>query len=139
LPGKPPPYDARGDRPGVHSVAYQFRDPNTGGVLVIAPDVAALTPELHNALRQADAVLFDGTFWSPSELSEVRPGARSSDQMGHITMERSLEFLKALSARSKAYVHINNTNPTLLPDSEPARLLKAAGLKLAEDGMEFTL
>jgi pyrroloquinoline quinone biosynthesis protein B len=107
--------------------------------LVIAPDVASLTDELHNALKEADAVLFDGTFWSPDELPGVRPGARTSDEMGHITMEQSLEFLKALPARTKAYVHINNTNPVLMPGSPQSRLLEASGLALAEDGMEFEL
>jgi pyrroloquinoline quinone biosynthesis protein B len=139
LAGNPPPYDPNPEGGGIHSVAYQFRDRTTGGVLVVAPDVASLAGELHNALREADAVLFDGTFWSPDELSEVRPGARTSDQMGHLTMEQSLEFLQALPAQIKAYVHINNTNPALMPGAEQRRRIEAAGLQLAEDGMEFEL
>jgi pyrroloquinoline quinone biosynthesis protein B len=139
LPGNPPPYDTSSSGEGVHSIAYQFRDRKTGGTLVVAPDVARLTDELQNALRDAEALLFDGTFWSPSELGEVRPGARTAQEMGHVTMEQSLEFLRSLPARIKAYVHINNTNPALMPGSEERRQLETAGLRLAEDGMEFEL
>jgi len=47
------------------------------GRLHQAPDVAAVNPELLEALKSSDAVLFDGTFWSGDDLTVVRPGART--------------------------------------------------------------
>jgi len=37
------------------------------------------------------------------------------------------------------YSHINNTNPILDPDSPERTEVKAAGLIIGEDGMEWTL
>jgi len=96
LPGKPPPF-ARNAEPGAHSLAYQFLDPRTGGRLLVAPDVAEVSPALHEALSNSDAVLFDGTFWSSDELVKVRPGARPAADMGHVTIrDCSLELLKKI-------------------------------------------
>jgi len=139
LAGTPPAFAKQSLPNEVHSVAYQFLDPQTGGRLLVAPDVAALNDELCAALHDSNAVLFDGTFWSPDELSALKPGARSADQMGHITIQRSLEFLKAAPARTKAYIHLNNTNPVLAPDSREGAAVKAAGIEVAYDGMEFEL
>ena len=46
------------------------------------PDVFEISPELADAVRQSDAVLFDGTFWSEDELGTVRHEARRSSAMG---------------------------------------------------------
>lgn len=140
LPGNPPLY--AGETPGVgpHSVAYQFLDHRTGGRLLVAPDVAAVTPELRAALKNSDAVLFDGTFWSREELQSVRAGARAADEMGHVTIKDcSLDLLAKLPAKHKVYLHINNTNPVLALDSPERAAVEAAGLTVGQDGFEFTI
>jgi pyrroloquinoline quinone biosynthesis protein B len=38
----------------------------------------------------------------------------------------------------KIYVHMNNTNPVLRPDSAERAQAEAAGWTIAEDGMEIT-
>jgi pyrroloquinoline quinone biosynthesis protein B len=141
LGGDPPPYARSGpaDDPG-HSAAYELRDLTTGGRLVIAPDVARITPELLAALQKADAILFDGTFWSDDELRQVKPGARTSREMGHLPIrDGSLEVLKSLPARKKSFIHINNTNPVLDPASPERDAIEEAGMSVAEDGTEWTL
>jgi pyrroloquinoline quinone biosynthesis protein B len=140
LPGSPPPY-ARGisDR-GAHSVAYQFLDQRTGGRLLVAPDVAGVNDGLREALATSDAVLFDGTFWSDDELSLVKSTARGAAAMGHVTIKDcSLDLLGKLAAQTKIYLHINNTNPILFPDSPEKAAVEAAGIEIGYDGLEFEL
>lgn len=141
LPGGPPPY-ARGlgsEETG-HSIACELHNPVTGKRAVIAPDVACVTGELHEALQRADAVLFDGTFWTDDELQHIKPGARTARQMGHLPIcEGSLELLRALPAAHKSYLHVNNTNPILIPGSPERAALEAAGIAVEEDGTEWTL
>ena len=140
LPGKPPLFAKELPSTGIHSVAYQFLDPATDRRLLVAPDVAILNSGLLQALAESDAVLFDGTFWSQDELGEVKPGARTADEMGHVTIrDCSLEILRDLKARHKIYVHINNTNPILSPGSPERAAVEAAGIVVGYDGLEFDL
>jgi pyrroloquinoline quinone biosynthesis protein B len=139
LSSQAPPY-APDVAPGVQSVAYEIIDETTGGRLVIAPDVAAISPELHSAMVAADAVLFDGTFWSGDELQKINGKPRTAHDMGHLVIrEGSLPVLRALKAKRRVYFHINNTNPVLDPSSPERAEVDAAGIVVAEDGMEFEL
>ena len=96
------------------AVAYSITDRNTGGRLLVAPDVGGWNETLLEAMQQSDAVLFDGTFWSANELSSVKANARTASEMGHLTIkDDSLSRLSKLPARHKIYIHINNTNPVL--------------------------
>lgn len=141
LPGGPPRYLSRGSKYSEgHSIAYQILDERTGRRLLIAADVASVPPELQTVLEESDAVLFDGTFWSAEELRAVSPGARTSAEMGHLTISgESLEILRALPAARKIYLHINNTNPILDPDSPQRAEVDAAGIVVGEDGYAFEL
>ena len=139
LPGAPPAFAKEMPAGEVHSVALQFFDPETGGRLLVAPDVAGANEDLLKALGDSDAVLFDGTFWSNDELSKLKPAARTADQMGHITIERSLELLRGSRAKKKAYIHINNTNPILAAESKARAAVEGSGIEVARDGMEFEL
>jgi len=140
LPGSPPLF-ARGIRPqGAYSVAFQILDRNTGGRLLVAPDVAECTEALIAAMRESDAVFFDGTFWSDHELLAIKANGRTAREMGHVTIKDfSLPLLKSLPARHKIYVHVNNTNPILIPDSPERGEVNAAGILVGFDGLEFDL
>jgi pyrroloquinoline quinone biosynthesis protein B len=123
-----------------HSVAYQIEDRKTGARLLAAPDVSAITPALAEALVNSDIVLFDGTFWSGNELSRVREGARTAEEMGHLPIrEGSLEALRRLPAKYKVYFHINNTNPILEPESAERAEIEGAGMIVGYDGWEIDL
>jgi pyrroloquinoline quinone biosynthesis protein B len=138
LPGGPPLYDKTATRIGPHSVAYSFLDQKTGGQLLVAPDAGAWNEDLAQAAQAADAILFDGTFWSNDELSRIKPNARTAAEMGHLTIrDDSLERLRKLPARHKIYLHINNTNPALSPDSQERAAVEAAGVTVGYDGLEF--
>jgi pyrroloquinoline quinone biosynthesis protein B len=139
LSTQPPPYSAMEIANGPQSVAYEIFDGRTEHRLIVAPDVAAITPELQQAMEAAHAVLFDGTFWSELEFQRVTGKKRTAADMGHLPVETSLETLRKLKARHKIYFHINNTNPILTPGSKERALVEGAGVKVGEDGIEFEL
>ncbi len=120
------------------SVVFQLKA-NRNRRLVVAPAVSAISGELDDAIKSADAVFFDGTFWSDDELGAIRQGALSALKMGHMPVERSLLVISESNARRKIYIHINNTNPILTPGSRERRTLEAAGITIGYDGLEFEL
>lgn len=123
-----------------HNVAFQFRDEKSGQTVLVAPAVSELTDELRKAANESDLLFFDGTFWSENELRAVRPGARTASQMRHLPIQDgSLDFLRDSATPRKIYIHINNTNPILMPGSNEHALLQAAGIEIAADGMEISL
>lgn len=140
LPGGAPIF-ARGKRlEGTHSAAYFFLDRNTGGRLLVAPDVGGWIDSLTDVMRQSDAVLFDGTFWSGDELLRVKASARTAEEMGHLTIrDDTLAVLRKLPAARKIYIHINNTNPVLSPGSPERAAVLAAGVEVGYDGLEFEI
>jgi pyrroloquinoline quinone biosynthesis protein B len=141
LASKPPPFARETAGPGkTQSVAYEIVDERTAGRLVVAPDVTAITPELFLAMKEADAVLFDGTFWSPHELRDATGRDRTAEEMGHLPIrDGSLEALRPLKARHRIYLHINNTNPILGAGTPERAEVEKAGLVVGHDGMEFEL
>jgi len=140
LPGAAPRYATAAFSPSGHSVALEFADAQGGARLLVAPDVAEITPELRSAMEAAETVLFDGTFWSGDELRRVDPAARTASEMGHLPISGgSLEILRGLRARRRIYIHINNTNPILQPGSPGRAEVEKAGIVIGEDGMEFEL
>jgi len=122
----------------VRSVAFQLRSIQQRR-LVVVPAVSAISGELFDAMKMADAIFFDGTFWSNDELRAFRPSARSAAEMGHLPIEKSLPVLSESNAARKFYIHINNTNPILAPDSRERGIIEAAGVIAAYDGLEFQL
>jgi pyrroloquinoline quinone biosynthesis protein B len=121
-------------------VAYQFLDRRTGGRLLVAPDVGGLNDGLLEALASSDGVLFDGTFWSGGELQGVKSNAPEAVEMGHVTIKDcSLGLLGQVAAGRKIYIHINNTNPVLAPDSPERAAVESTGVVVGSDGLEFEL
>lgn len=140
LSGRAPRYAGAKSNGGNYTVALHFTDERTGGRLLVAPGVPALSTPLRDAAGDSDAVLMDGTFWSEDELSRVRAGASQASEMGHLPIkDGTLPFLSALTTRHRVYVHINNTNPIFLPDSPERKTVEAAGAVVGHDGMSFNL
>jgi len=122
------------------SNAFQLRDEVSGRTALVAPVVGELTAELRDAINTSDVILFDGTFWNDDELRAVRRGARSAREMNHLPIsDSSLAFLRHSPARRKIYMHINNTNPILMPGSRERALVQQAGIEIACDGLEIIL
>jgi pyrroloquinoline quinone biosynthesis protein B len=95
-----------------------------------------------DAVVGANAVFFDGTFWSSEELVELGVGERRAEDMAHWPLSGaggSLEFLRKLPAKRRVLIHINNTNPILREDSAEREVVRAFDVAVAHDGMELSL
>jgi pyrroloquinoline quinone biosynthesis protein B len=141
LAGKPPRWMANMGTKG-HSIAYDITDERSGGRLLFMPDVQALDGGVAELIREADAVLFDGTFWSNDEMIAAGFGTTTALEMGHmpVSSERgSLRVLQNSRAKRKIYLHINNTNPMLLENSAERAAVIESGVEIGEDGSEFEI
>jgi pyrroloquinoline quinone biosynthesis protein B len=138
VPGKVPLHLGDTVSPSAEdNVAWTVRC--NGKLVAFAPSVAAPTPAVSGLLDEADVVFFDGTFWFADELRRAGRGERGARDMGHWPLggpEGSLEALERARGR-RILVHINNTNPVLLPDSAERSLVERAGVEVAHDGMEI--
>jgi pyrroloquinoline quinone biosynthesis protein B len=140
LRSPPPAFSSRNASDEEQTFAYLFKDERTKGTLLLAPDVFEITETLESAVRSADTVLFDGTFWSEDELGVLKTSARNAAAMGHLPIKNgSLEILATSSARHRIYLHINNTNPILFPGSAEREQVESRGILIGCDGMEFEL
>lgn len=104
------------------------------------PSCAAVPPELAGRLRGARLVLFDGTVWEDDELRQAGLADKTGRRMGHLPVAGpggSLEAFASLAVGRRIYVHVNNSNPLLLPDSPPRRAVEEGGWEVAEDGLEL--
>ena len=69
-------------------------------------------------------------------------GRKTAARMGHMWMSGvggSMQALQGLDIGRRIFIHINNTNPALLADSDERRALEAEGWEVAYDGMEIAL
>src|SRR3989441_1852641 len=134
----PPPRYARAAAPAVFDVALRLVDDRSGGVLAYAPTAAAVDGAVASVAREADLLLFDGTFWSDGELRAAGVDAPAAREMGHLPVGGpggGLDALPRLGARRTVLVHVNNTNPMLGEDSAERRQVEAAGLEVGDDGV----
>ncbi|MEL7132998.1 MAG: pyrroloquinoline quinone biosynthesis protein PqqB [Pseudomonadota bacterium] len=105
------------------------------------PGCAAIPDWLIDRLNGIDLLLFDGTVWNNDDMQRTGTGEKTGARMGHVPLNGplgSLALLSGLSAR-KMFIHINNTNPILQPDSTERAEVRARGWDIAFDGMEITL
>jgi pyrroloquinoline quinone biosynthesis protein B len=136
-PGKPPLHRARAATP-LDNVGFVVRDERRGRSVAWFPSVAGPTPAVERALREADAVFFDGTFFRDDELVRTGRSAARARQMGHWPVgddDGSAAMLATLPTADKWLVHVNNTNPLLVDDSPERAWLRARGIDVAHDGL----
>jgi pyrroloquinoline quinone biosynthesis protein B len=142
VPGKVPYWLAgRAENAPESTVGVRVRDRARGRNLAYAPGSKALDPAILGELEAADCAFVDGTFYTVDELQASRPDAVDAYTMGHVPITGdpgSLDTLARLRTRC-LYIHLNNTNPVLDRDSEARAQVEAAGIEIAEDGMEFEL
>ena len=115
---------------------------SSGGRFAYMPAVPAVDDSLLQRLKDADLLLFDGTFWSDDELIHVQGSGSTAHEMGHIAVsgaKGSLRQLAGLRRPRKVFVHVNNTNPMLDESGPEYAQVRAAGWEVAEDGWNFDL
>jgi pyrroloquinoline quinone biosynthesis protein B len=122
------------------NVALLVRDLKTDRKLVIATSVGSLHG-IERVVAGADALFFDGTFWTEDELIAKGLGKARAADMAHVPIggpQGSLARLGACAPR-RVYTHVNNTNPVLRSGSPERLAVEAAGWEIAHDGMEVVL
>jgi pyrroloquinoline quinone biosynthesis protein B len=140
VPGGAPRF-ASTEAPG-HTVGLCIRHPESGRQCMFVPGCGELTPPLLERFARADALLFDGTFWSDDELIAIGVGNRTARTLDHVPIGGdggSLAQLAALPCRHRVYTHINNTNPILLEQSPERAAVVASGLTVRFDGLRIRL
>lgn len=141
--GKPPRYmEAHVSPQAGDRVGYRFVDKLTGGRLLFLPGLAFFDEKTRAYLQDCDALMLDGTFWSEHEMEQRHVGTTSATQMGHLPIggpDGSLSHIASLPISRKIYMHINNTNSILIENSPEAMTVKAAGVEIGWDGLEFVL
>jgi pyrroloquinoline quinone biosynthesis protein B len=141
-PGKPPIHLEPAPPDPENNIGVRIREPRTGRTVVYCSAAAGLTTDLRKAFAGADAVFFDGTFWSSDELPALGLGTKRAEDMAHLPVggpDGSLARLADLRAPRRVYIHVNNTNPMLRDDSPERAAVTAAGWEVAGDGMEVRL
>ncbi|MGP3699331.1 pyrroloquinoline quinone biosynthesis protein PqqB [Rhodobacter sp. NSM] len=106
----------------------------------ILPGCAEVTPALAERLAGADLVFFDGTLWQDDEMIRAGLSQKTGRRMGHISMsgpEGAMAALEPLGIARKVFVHINNSNPVLMPGSPERDAAERAGWCVPAPGMEF--
>jgi len=147
VPGKAPIHLE--NRPGgrtatepADNIGLRIRESATGRRLAYFPAAGGVTPAVREALADADAVFFDGTFWSSDELPALGLGTKRAADMAHLPVggrDGSLAALRGLRATRRMFIHLNNTNPVLREDAPERKEAEDAGWTIAWDGMEVTL
>ena len=143
VPGKVPLYleagDVQTDLVGEQTVGVELRA-GTARLLYI-PGCAMMTDALRARLDGADVILFDGTLWQDDEMQRAGLGEKTGRRMGHMSMsgaDGTIAAFRDIRAGQKVFVHMNNTNPVLRPDSDERAQVEAAGWTVGRDGMEIT-
>ena len=148
VPGKVPLY-MEGDDPegtvdtkllGEQTVGAEIT--GGGGRAMYIPGCAAVPDDLKARIDGADVLMFDGTLWTDDEMQREGVGQKTGARMGHMSVsggEGTMATFAETAIARRVLVHLNNTNPLLLPDSDERALAEGAGWEIAFDGMEISL
>jgi pyrroloquinoline quinone biosynthesis protein B len=129
------------DRAG-DTLGLRIRDKATGRFFYFLAACAEVTDDLKSRLKGAPLVFFDGTVWRDDEMIMAGLSTKTGRSMGHIAMSGetgAIAALESLGIERKIFLHINNSNPAWLHDSEERRAAEHAGWQIPADGMEIVL
>ncbi|HZR73667.1 pyrroloquinoline quinone biosynthesis protein PqqB [Bradyrhizobium sp.] len=124
------------------TLGLRIRDKATGKFFYFLAACAEVTDDLKSRLKGASLVFFDGTVWRDDEMILAGLATKTGRSMGHISMsgeQGAIAALESLGIGRKIFLHINNSNPALLPDSEERKAVERAGWQIPADGMEIIL
>lgn len=143
LSSKAPPYSPHREQPELgDNIGLLVEDMASGKSLFYAPGLGAIDPQVEAAMRSADCVLVDGTFWTADEMIDLGFSKKRAADMGHLPQSGEagmIAVLDRIGTRRKVLIHINNTNPILDEGSEQRAILARHEIEVAFDGMEIEL
>lgn len=129
--------EAKGDTLGL-----RIRDKATDKLFYFLAACAEATDDLKSRLKGANLVFFDGTVWRDDEMIAAGLSTKTGKSMGHISMSGehgAIAALEGLGIERKIFLHINNSNPVWLADSEERHAAERAGWSIPADGTEIVL
>ena len=124
------------------TVGLRITDKASGRYFYFLAACAAVTDDLKAKITGAPLVFFDGTVWRDDEMIKAGLGNKTGQNMGHIAMSGDHGAISALSGLAidrKIFLHINNSNPALLPSSPERKAAEHAGWQIPADGTEIVL
>jgi pyrroloquinoline quinone biosynthesis protein B len=144
LQSKAAPYSPHREHPVPgDNIGLGFEDTASGRRLFYAPGLGERSEAVDAAMRAADCVLVDGTFWTDDEMIALGLGGKTGRSIGHLPQSGRggmLDWLAELPpATRKVLIHVNNTNPILDEDSPQRAELARRGVEVAFDGMDIEL
>ncbi|MGN6316463.1 pyrroloquinoline quinone biosynthesis protein PqqB [Trinickia sp.] len=140
-----PPYSPHRNAPVPgDNIALVIESVKTGARAFYAPGLAHASDAVVSAMRTAQLVLVDGTFWTDTEMIDLGLSSKRAADMGHLAQcpangnAGMIALLDTLpSTTRKVLIHINNTNPILDPCSDAHASLREHDIEIAEDGMQL--
>ena len=140
LPGPVPDHlRDRSTSVGRARCGVRITDKRSGARLVWAPRIERLDSATLAELREADVRFVDGTCYAADEARRLRPGARTSMDLGHVPIDGpggSLAVLSGMNGRS-IYVHVAASNPLANQRAKETLRLEGAGAIIGHDGLAF--
>jgi pyrroloquinoline quinone biosynthesis protein B len=124
------------------TLGLRICDKTTGKFFFFIAACAEVTDDLKSRLKGAPLVFFDGTVWRDDEMIAAGLATKTGRSMGHISMsgeQGAISALENLGIEQKIFLHINNSNPALLHNSEERRAAEQAGWQIPADGTEIVL
>lgn len=145
VPGKPAWYlegtaqdtHGAGDTIGLH-----IRETGGSKGFFFIAACGQITDGLKQRINGAPLVFFDGTLWRDDEMIEAGLSHKTGQRMGHVSIsgeEGALARLADLDIAQRLFIHINNSNPVLRPESDERRQIEAAGWRIPTIGEEIVL
>ncbi|MGF6597409.1 pyrroloquinoline quinone biosynthesis protein B [Paraburkholderia sp. GAS448] len=157
LNSKAPPYSPHRETPvRGDNIGLVITNRYTGRRVFYAPGLGVVGPQVLKAMRDADLLLVDGTFWTSDEMIRLDLSDKTAADMGHLPQSgrggmievldsigpRNVEDVKGVASPQpvrKVLIHINNTNPILVEDGSERGVLVDHGIEVGSDGMTFEL
>ncbi|MFK4384970.1 pyrroloquinoline quinone biosynthesis protein PqqB [Bradyrhizobium sp. USDA 223] len=139
LEGKAHPGGESGDG---DTLGLKITDKATGKFFYFIAACAEVTDALKAEIDGASLVFFDGTVWRDDEMIRAGLGHKTGKSMGHVAMsgeDGAIARLADLNIDRKLFLHINNSNPALLPGSPERKITQEAGWQIPADGTEIVL
>ena len=124
------------------TLGLKITDKSTGKCFYFIAACAEVTDALRAEIDGAALVFFDGTVWRDDEMIRCGLGHKTGKSMGHVAMsggDGAIARLADLNIDRKIFLHINNSNPALLPGSPERKAAEQAGWQIPTDGTEIVL
>jgi pyrroloquinoline quinone biosynthesis protein B len=118
-----------------YSETVGFRITGPRGAVVWLPDIdkwERWDRRIEDVIGGASTAYLDGTFFDGTELA-----ARNMNEVPHPFVVETLQRLAPLPAATRArvrFIHLNHTNPVLVPNSGERLRVERAGMRVASEG-----